>query len=168
MIDHSRPLIPGIFLAVLTLPSLVFGLACLAVLGVLGMVTCLRVSGSGAWSIDATWRPWVARRWKYSTTLGLSVIYNPKHLENPTDRERLQRHESVHVRQHENQAISGALLAIPLFFIAPLGALVVWCLSPLLPASHWIGAMLRGKPPYLGAEDERSARAQVETGIDLW
>lgn len=153
-------------LAILSAPSLVFGMLCLALFGVLGMVTCLRVGKSGAWSIDATWRPWVAMRWRYSTTLGLSVIYHPLHLATPARAEELQRHESVHVRQHQDHGVLGAMLAIPLLFVSPTAALIVWLCSPLYSAACWIGAVLRGGHVYRDAEHERSAYGQVASGWD--
>lgn len=154
-------------LAILSAPSLVFGLLALALFGLLGMVSCLRVGQSGAWAIDATWRPWVAKRWRYSTTLGLSVIYHPDHLADAGRMVELHRHESVHVRQHEDHGLLGALLAL---LAAPWGweaALAVWLASPAYSAPCWLGAWLRGGDPYRDAEHERSAYGQVRAGEDL-
>lgn len=149
-------------LAVLSAPSLVFGMLALAVLGLCGAVSCLRVGQSGAWAIDATWRPWVARWWRYSTTLGLSVIYRPEHL----DSEEIRRHEAVHVRQHEDHGLLGALLGL---CVAPWSweaSLLLWFASPAFSAPCWLGAWLRGGHPYRDAEHERSAYGQVASGED--
>lgn len=154
-------------LAILSAPSLVFGLISLAVLGLVGAVSCLRVGGSGAWSIDATWRPWVARRWRYSTTLGLSVIYHPEHLAVPARAEELRRHESVHVRQHQDHGLLGALLALCVAAWGWEASLAVWLLSPTYSAPCWLGAWLRGGHPYRDAEHERCAYGQVAAGEDL-
>lgn len=149
-------------LAILSAPSLVFGLISLAVLGLVGAVSCLRVGGSGAWSIDATWRPWVARRWRYSTTLGLSVIYHPEHL----GHQEVERHEAVHVRQHQDHAFLGAILGLAVVWWSWEAALLLWCASPFFSAPCWLTAWLRGGDPYRDAEHERSAYGQVASGWD--
>lgn len=150
-------------LTIIALPPLVFGMLALALLGLLGAVGCLRVGRHGAYAIDATWRPWVARWWRYSTTLGLAVIYHPRHV----DLEELRRHEAVHVRQHQDHAFLGALLALAVVWWSWEAALLLWCASPLFSAPCWLTAWLRGGDPYRDAEHERSAYGQVAAGEDL-
>lgn len=153
-------------LTIVTLPPLVFGMLALALLGLVGAVSCLRVGQHGAYAIDATWRPWVARWWPYSTTIGISVIYHPEHLAVPARAEELRRHEAVHVRQHQDHGILGALLGV---LVAPWsweGGLLVWALSPAYSVPCWLGAWLRGGHPYRDAEHERSAYGQVASGWD--
>lgn len=158
-----RARVGRIVLAVVSAPSLVFGMLALALLGVLGAVGCLRVGQHGAYAIDATWRPWVARFWRYSTTLGLSVIVHPEH----RDLEELRRHEAVHVRQHQDHAFLGAILAIATVWWSREAALLLWLASPAYSAPCWLTAWLRGGDPYRDAEHERSAYGQVAAGEDL-
>lgn len=157
-----RARVGRIVLAVVSAPSLVFGMLALALLGVLGAVGCLRVGQHGAYAIDATWRPWVARWWRYSTTIGLSVIYHPSHV----DLEELRRHEAVHVRQHQDHAFLGALLGLSVIGWSWQAALLLWFASPLFSAPCWLTAWLRGGDPYRDAEHERSAYGQVASGWD--
>lgn len=153
-------------LALLSAPSLVFGLLCLIVAALCGLATDIRPSVNGFWTLDATWRPWFAKRWKYSTTLGLTVFYHPGHLADPEVTTRLKRHEAVHVRQHQDHGILGILLGTVLLFIDPKAAFVVWILSPAYSLCGFLGAFLRGGDPYRDAEHERSAYGQVASGWD--
>lgn len=149
-------------LAILSAPPLVFGMLALALLGVLGAVGCLRVGQHGAYAIDATWRPWVARWWRYSTTFGLCVVYHPEHV----GHQEVERHEAVHVRQHQDHACLGALLGLCVVWWSWEAALLLWCVSPLFSAPNFLTAMLRGGDPYRDAEHERSAYGQVASGWD--
>lgn len=150
-------------LTIVALPPLVFGMIVLALLGLVGAVGCLRVGQHGAYAIDATWRPWVARWWRYSTTIGLSVIYHPSHV----DIEEVRRHEAVHVRQHQDHACLGALLGLCVVWWSWEAALLLWGASPLFSAPNFLTATLRGGDPYRDAEHERSAYGQVASGEDL-
>ena len=149
-------------LTIVALPPLVFGMLALALLGVLGAVGCLRVGQHGAYAIDATWRPWVARFWRYSTTFGLSVVYHPEHV----GHQEMERHEAVHVRQHQDHAFLGAILAIATVWWSWEAALLLWLASPTYSAPCWLTAWLRGGDPYRDAEHERSAYGQVASGWD--
>lgn len=144
-------------LTIVALPPLVFGMLALALLGLVGAVGCLRVGQHGAYAIDATWRPWVAHWWPCSTTIGLSVIYHPDHLSYDVVRE----HEAVHVRQHQDHAFLGAILAIATVWWSWEAALLLWLASPTYSAPCWLTAWLRGGDPYRDAEHERSAYAQA-------
>lgn len=158
-----RARVGRIIVAVVSAPALVFGMLALALLGLLGAVGCLRVGQSGAYAIDATWRPWVARWWRYSTTIGLTVIYHPEHV----GFGRIERHEAVHVRQHQDHGFLGAALALAVVWWSWEAALVLWCASPLFSAPCWLTAWLRGGDAYRDAEHERSAYGQVASGLDI-
>ena len=113
------------------------------------------------------WRPWFAKKWKYSTTIGSGRGFHPEHL----DSARIASHEMVHVRNFEDDSIFFVMLAgmellmwqAPLWFRFVLTVPLVWV---MLYAKAWIGAVLRGGHVYRDAEYERSAYAQTDVGPD--
>ncbi len=110
-----------------------------------GRVLCLR------------WRPWVANRWHYSTTLGWVVVFHPD-----SDARRVRVHEFVHVRQLEDMAAVGCVVGHGLHFAGEsvLGAFA-WFSSPLWLIVAYLTASLRhGLDWYRQSEPERAAYAQ--------
>lgn len=152
---------------ILTLPSML--------LGYLFVVAALLFffAHRPRWDTDTTrlraqWRPWFAKRFKFSTTMG-AIIYNPNHFEPPETFERLRQHELVHIRQFDDESVA-------LFFGLGLYGLHViiqswWFTAPVLlfglVLSNYVGrslgAWLRGGHIYRDAEHERSAYAQTDT-----
>ena len=61
----------------------------------------LKFAGSGI--LTAEWRTWFSKRYKYSTTVGRSILFHPSHRKTgePMD-ERLEKHERIHVWQVED------------------------------------------------------------------
>jgi hypothetical protein len=109
----------------------------------------------------ATWRPWFAARWKYFTALAAGWCIHPKHAEPEIA------HERVHVRQMEDLALAGLVLAIVVSLAAwsPWG-LLLWPGALVLKACNFLGAVLRGGHVYRDAEHERSAYAQTDLRPD--
>lgn len=109
--------------------------------------------------LEATWRPWVARRWRYSTTLAAGRAMHPWH------GRVVEAHEAVHTRQSEDWALAGLVLAGVGMAIAPSALwLLLWpgpCMLVLQLVSYPM-AGLRGERFYRDAEMERSAYAQQD------
>ncbi len=108
--------------------------------------------------LTATWRKWAARIWHYSTTLGAGMVLQAG--VSP----RTMAHERVHVRQFEDAALAGLVLAlvVSLVELQPLW-LLLWPAGMLLMLPNFAGALLRGGHVYRDAEHERSAYAQTDS-----
>lgn len=106
-------------------------------------------------AMAATWRPWVARRYKYSLTVAKAVFYHPAH-GGPT-----QEHEHTHIDQAEVMTLAGFVLALGLVWWSWIAALIVWATSPGLMGANYLQSWLDGdkKGVYRGAENEEAAYA---------
>jgi hypothetical protein len=138
----------------LALPSLALG----HLLGALALTTRLTRDPfyrDGVLTMD--WGPWMAARWRYSTTIGHCVFMHPQHPE------RVWQHELVHVRQYTDLCALGLVLSGCLLpWLGWQGALILWATSgaPWLLPNFFTG-WVRFGDPYMGAEHERSAYAQT-------
>ena len=98
------------------------------------------------------WRPWVARRWHYSTTIGAWMGMHPEH------GGRTEYHELIHVQQYEDLNLLGAALGGLLCIVSWRTGLIVWASSgPLWLLPNFIGGLARYGSAYYGASHERSA-----------
>lgn len=106
----------------------------------------------------ATWTPWFARWWKYSTTVCRGIIMHPGTAHPDT----LWDHETVHVRQAEDLCAIGLALGTVSGELLPM--LVIWMLSPFGLILNYVMAGLRhGKlAVYREAEHEAAAYAQTD------
>lgn len=136
--------------------------------------------------LTAVWRDWVVRPrksgrpiWRYSTTLGRGIIYQPDRrrarLEDPLTG--TERHELVHIRQVEDRMTLSLLVGLAVF----LGVGIVsgdWTFGALFGLGVWTSGgawqlpnMLAGafrygfnsEGLYFSTEHERSARAQTSS-----
>lgn len=120
------------------------------------------------WTLTATWRPWVTKFWKYSTTLSYGIIYQPG--VSP----RTIKHEHVHVRQVQDRCTLAFFLGLAALITglatmsAPLCwfALGLWLTGPIYQVPNFLTAVLRGGHVYRDAEHERSAYAQTDLDLD--
>lgn len=114
--------------------------------------------------LSATWRPWVTKIWKYSTTISRGIIYQPSAVSD----ERTQQHEGVHVRQVEDRSLLGLILGVVVAVLLAVDAnpwwslLGFWVASVAFQLPNFLGAVLRGGHIYRDAEHERSAYAQTD------
>lgn len=108
--------------------------------------------------LAAEWRPWAARIWRYSTTLGRGVIYQP--VPDP----RIKQHEHVHVRQVEDQMLQSFILGLVVWGLSGsyLAGLGVWWSGGIWQLTNFLSAWLRGMHFYRGSSHEREARALTE------
>lgn len=122
------------------------------------------------------WRPWFARLWRYSTTLGRCVWYQPgaRDRRDPLD-EPLERHENVHVRQVEDMMLLALLVSVVVTVATGdwLLGLIMWWSGGAWQLPNFVTAVLRfgWKGIYRDAEHERSAYAQTAlwpTGSSWW
>lgn len=146
--------------------ALVLWLACLPFNMLVGFPFVLLTTSPSTWRVVrfgilvGVWRPWIAARWRYSTTLGHGHARHERHLTGHIDQ-----HERVHTRQGEDAAILAwvvgglALLAGASWWLPV--ALV--CASYVLLGAAHVGALLRGLHPYRDAEIERAAYAETDT-----
>lgn len=137
--------------------------------GALAMVAFIahRPSFVGFGILKLYWRPWLAKRWGYSTTLGRTIIYRPTASETPDPHdERVERHELVHVRQLEDSSFRALVVGIVVaagtgdWWWFPL----LWLSGGFLFGVAYITAAIRygiGNA-YRDAETERSAYAQTD------
>lgn len=106
--------------------------------------------------LEATWRPWFAKRWKYSTTICRGIIYRQ---EDPSLR--IQQHEHTHVEQVEDLLLLAFVLSLMMgiktgdfwWYLGIHMSGVAWQLPSFL------GAVLRGKHVYRGSGHEEHAYA---------
>lgn len=127
------------------------------VLGYLYLAVCMLlfmakdVSHVGGGVFLAQWRPWVSKRWRFSTTLGNVVVMHPDH------GHVVRQHELIHVRQFQDVAFMGWIAGLLLLFVngglLPEAA-VVWASAPVWKLAHYVTSMLRGN----GTLHSRSAR----------
>ena len=118
-----------------------------------------------SWTLTATWRPWITKFWKYSTTLSYGIIFQPG------TNSQIKEHEAVHVRQVQDRNTLAFVLALAGFITglatssAPLCwfAFSIWLCGPIFQVPNFLTAVLRGGHVYRDAEHERSAYAQTDT-----
>jgi hypothetical protein len=126
--------------------------------------------------LTAVWRPWAAKVWKYSTTLGTGIIYQPEVRAyqgkpwTPT-----QEHEHVHVRQVQDQMllalVVGTAVLLTVGFttgrwdVGAITGAILWWSGGLWQVTNFITAGLRHgwnlRGVYRGSEHELSAYAQT-------
>jgi hypothetical protein len=96
--------------------------------------------------VTAEWRPWFAKVYKYSTTLGRGIVFYPG-VRDATDAldERVERHERVHVWQMED--ISFRFLLLGVLVTAWTGdwglGLLIWLTAPIWMITNFGMALLR-------------------------
>lgn len=153
-------------------------------LGLLSLVFFLtrRPRFEGAGILSLTWRDWIAKRNRYSTTFGRTLFWNPRHRE-PAETmieeldERIERHERVHIRQVEDKMmlsfIVGLVVAIGHWAHGNAGAGSAWWLGIWWSGGMWqlpnfLTAMLRYGwiGVYRDSEHERSASGQTDRWPD--
>lgn len=136
-----------------TLPTLIQGwLLGLLSLG-LGLTYRVRIVDG---VFQTLWRPWVADRWRYSTTIGACMWMHPDHGANT------EWHEFVHIFQYEDMNLLGAVIGGLCCIVDWRLGLILWASSGalwLLP--NFISGWIRFGDPYRGSEHERSAYAQT-------
>lgn len=140
----------------------VLSLALFVLSTILFVAKPLRKDREMPFALVLTWRPWFAKRWRYSTTLGFTIFMHPRHLEEQGDDGRTLKHERVHVRQYVDDGILALLLSLPTFFVSWKLALVLLACAPLFRVSGFLGALLRGGHVYRDAEHERGAYGQTD------
>ena len=119
--------------------------------------------------LTAQWRPWAAKRWKYSTTLGRGIVYHGEWRSLPgLVYSRIQSHEHVHVRQIEDLMMLSFLVGLAVALYTGqwgLGA-ALWWSGGLWQVPDFITALLRGGNAYRDSEHERAAYGQTDLGPD--
>jgi hypothetical protein len=128
---------------------------------VFGLAQDLRWSEYGV--LTATWSDKAAKYWFYSTTIGHGIVFYPGAREDV----RVVRHEDVHVRQAEDNALLAFLLFLLIASCGHLGlALFVWWSHGTWPVLCYVASGLRygwaQDSVYRNAENERSAYAQTD------
>lgn len=103
-----------------------------------------------------TWRDWVAKRWRYSSTIAQVIFIHPHAKNSP----RTRMHELVHVRQFEDMSLTVLVIGLLSIWI-PMG--VLWLLSPVFLGVSYLASALRHglDRAYCDAEIERSAYSQT-------
>lgn len=109
--------------------------------------------------LAASWRPWFGRLWRYSMCLAAGMVFHPDAHPSSVI------HEYTHMRQSEDLALAGALLAPVLVLLTgSWWAVLLWPGMLLVQLSGYLGAVLRGGHAYWDAEHERAAFAQGRDG----
>lgn len=116
--------------------------------------------------LTAEWRPWATRIWRYSTTLGRGIIYQPglRRADPKAPLGYTERHERVHVNQVEDLMVLGLVLGI----VVVIGTgdwimgLALWFCAGAWQLPNFLTAWMRGGDIYRDSEHERSAYSQVD------
>lgn len=140
-------------LILFTLPTLVLGW----LLGILGLTFGLTKDPRIVKGVFvSTWRPWVAQRWRYSTTIAACMWMHPEH--GPYT----EYHEFIHVKQYEDLNLLGAVIGGLCCIISWKLGLIIWASSgaPWL-LMNFLSGWIRDGDPYMGSEHEKSAYAQT-------
>lgn len=141
------------WLILFSLPTLVLG-HLLAVLSLTFGMAKSRAWKRGVWQLE--WKPWVAKRWRYSTTIGACMWLHPEH------GSWTEYHEWIHVMQYQDLNLLGAILGGFCCIVSWRLGLILWASSgaPWLIPNFITGWIVHGSA-YMGAEHERSAYAQT-------
>ena len=114
--------------------------------------------------LTAQWRPWWVKRWRYSTTFGRGIIFQPSVADGRPDiiDNQVEKHEMVHVRQMEDVSLLSLLVSVVVLIVSGnwILALSLWMTSTLWLVPNFLSAVLRGGHVYRDTEHERSAYAQ--------
>jgi len=117
--------------------------------------------------LTAQWRPWFAKKWKYSTTFGRGIIYHPKIDDGTPDiiNSQVEKHEMVHIRQAEDRIILALIIGLVVFLVTKnwILGLGLWMSGAAWQLPNFLTAVLRGGHVYRDTEHERSAYAQCAT-----
>ena len=127
-----------------------------------------------SFALTAEWRPWFAKLWKYSTTIGFGIIYHPNGRQGA-----IRWHENSHVRQNQDLSVAALIAGVIAGAAAgdPWWWLALWLAGPIWMVPNFFTALLRYahverkegvgwfehwvlEVMYLGSEHERSAYAQ--------
>lgn len=120
--------------------------------------------------LTATWRPWWAKRWNYSTTIGRGILYHPivadgtPHIIDSN----VEKHEMVHIRQAEDRILLALIIGTIVFLVTGnwILGLALWVSGMAWQLPNFITAPLRGGHVYRDTEHERSAYAQCHRRLD--
>ena len=180
-----------LLLPVLPLALISWLLVLLAIVLQMAEARTLRFEGVGILTTD--WRPWVAKIYPYSVTLGRSMIFYPKSRSASDGMEdTMELHEMTHIAQMEDTMLSSFILGLVLALTTGnvLLGFLVWCSGSIWRATSWGTALLRyahtvswpkegsfwsklktfvGKLTdiaYRDSEHERSAYAQTDLYLD--
>lgn len=133
----------------------------------LGLADDLRWEEYGI--LTAEWTLKAQKHWVYSTTLGRGIIYQPGLRAGVgIESTRVEKHEAVHVRQFEDNALLGFLIAAAVAIATQnyVLAIVLWWSTGAWQLTNFLTAGLRWgwtqEHMYRDAEHERSAYAQTD------
>jgi len=152
----QRPGFGQIVILAVSAPTWLLGYAYVGLALALGLAHRFRVEGE--FVAVATWRPWWAKRWRYSTTVGRGMCLSPGSVES----ERIWQHEMVHVRQTEDACAQAALAGLALWAADGMpwwGGLALWVIAPAsLAVNLGTSALRHGLGgAYRQSEHERAA-----------
>lgn len=96
--------------------------------------------------VTAKWRPWFAKVYPFSTTLGRGIVFYPgvRDAEKPLD-DRVERHERVHVWQMEDISFRFLLVGLLVGLVTDdwLLGLFLWLSAPAWLVTNFVMALLR-------------------------
>lgn len=114
-------------------------------------------------------RPWFTKLWKYSTSMGRVIWYQPDRRDDDGIVDtRIERHEHVHVRQQDDMMTIALIISIWVLMASGdwLLALGIWMSGGAWILVHYVTAGLRygwkDRAWYEESEHERSAYAQTD------
>lgn len=155
-------------LFIVSLPHVLLGYLFVGLTLALGLSE--RFAYEPGWVPTVQWRPWVDRRYRYSTTIGRGISYKPAHRDDPEFvNTQLERHERKHIWQGEDLCFISFLLGALITIVTGdwILGLIIWSSAVIWLAVNFITAGLRERDftiegMYRNAEHERSAYAQCD------
>jgi hypothetical protein len=111
------------------------------------------------------WRPWFAKKFKYSTEFGRSVAYNPRIIDKAgKPLRRVVQHELIHLQQVEDLMVLSLIIGVIVGFITGnwILGLIIWTSGGAFQLPNFLTSVLRGHDIYRGSMHEICAYAATQ------
>lgn len=157
----------GWVLFAVTLPwAITVGWGWVTLMAIVGAAEEVRLEEHGV--LTATWRPWAASLWRFSTTIGRGIVFQAACRRKFTfeNMGRIELHERVHVRQVEDLMLLSLIVGVVVFASTGnwLLGLALWWSGGAWQLPNFLTAAMRHGigQAYRRSEHELSAYSQTD------
>lgn len=156
-------------LFILTLPwTLTFGWGWVLLMRLIG--ACEELEWEPTLVLTAEWKPWAFKIWRYTTTVGHGIIYQPgwRSVGPVASWSEVQNHEHVHVRQSEDLMLISFVVGAVVAAVTHnwILGIALWWSGGFWQLPAYLTGWMRGGRIYRDAEHERAAYAQADRNED--